>query len=215
LNLNQALIAKELTCVRGDTELFRNLSFEISPGSILQITGGNGSGKSSLLRILCGLLSPQDGQVLWGQNPIHDDRDYFHSQLLYLGHQPALKGDLTAIENLISQAALSGIALSTQEAKKIILDLNLQGVSGRPIRTLSQGQKQRVGLAKLLIQPKKMIWILDEPLNALDQATSEAIETMLLRHASENGIIVFSSHLPLALATQYSQYRTIDLNAKP
>ena len=123
MNLNQALIAKELTCVRGDKELFRNLSFEISPGSILQITGGNGSGKSSLLRILCGLLSPQDGQVLWGQNRIHDDRDYFHSQLLYLGHQPALKGDLTAIENLISQAALSGIALSTQEAPNQRLDL--------------------------------------------------------------------------------------------
>jgi len=110
LNLNQALIAKELTCVRGDTELFRNLSFEISPGSILQITGGNGSGKSSLLRILCGLLSPQDGQVLWGQNPIHDDRDYFHSQLLYLGHQPALKGDLTALEFHSAHVSIDEVA---------------------------------------------------------------------------------------------------------
>jgi heme exporter protein A len=209
------LSTNELSCQRGRQQLWGNLNLEVTPGELLFVKGANGNGKTSLLKILAGLLSPDNGQVLWQQQAITKDPYAYRDQLLYIGHQTALKPEMSAIENLIFLASLHGLRYSETEITEALKQWDLQGKTLHlPCRQLSQGQKQRVALAQLNLS-QQQIWILDEPLNALDQATSEAIETKLLRHAAENGIIVFSSHLPLALATQYSQYRTIDLNAKP
>jgi len=112
----KTLRLESVSCIRGGKSLFTNLDLEIKPGSILRISGDNGSGKSSLLRILCGLLPPQAGKVVWGDQLIHEDRDQFHSELIYLGHIPALKADFTAIENLMSLALLSGQSITAEEA---------------------------------------------------------------------------------------------------
>ena len=110
------LCLQSVSCVRGGKTLFNNLDLKIKSGTILRISGDNGSGKSSLLRILCGLLVPQSGEVIWGDQAINKDRDQFHSELIYLGHIPALKADFTALENLINLALLGGQVITAKEA---------------------------------------------------------------------------------------------------
>jgi heme exporter protein A len=157
------LCLQSVSCVRGGKTLFSNLDLKIKPGTILRISGDNGSGKSSLLRILCGLLAPQSGEVIWGGQAINKDRDQFHSELIYLGHIPALKSDFTAVENLISLALLGGQVITAKEALQALTAAGLTDQAHRVVRTLSQGQKQRIALARLRLPQPKPLWILDEP----------------------------------------------------
>jgi len=179
--------------------LFEDLCLEIKPGSILRISGDNGSGKSSLLRILCGLLSPHAGQVFWGSDPITEDRDQFHSELIYLGHIPALKSDFSAIENLISLALLGGQSLSPKEVMHALCEAGLDRQAQRLIRTLSQGQKQRIALTRLRLPQPKTLWVLDEPFNALDREANLALQTLLINHVDHGGIVALSSHQDLQI----------------
>lgn len=197
--MSKSLQLDAITCSRGGRILFENLSLEINPGSILRITGDNGSGKSSLLRILCGLLSPYAGQVRWGAESITSDRDQFHSDLIYLGHIPALKSDLSAIENLISLALLGGLSISSEEAIDALREGGLEGKAHHLVRTLSQGQKQRIALARLRLPNPKPIWILDEPFNALDREANLALQTLVTKHVSQGGIVALSSHQDLQI----------------
>lgn len=197
--MSKSLHTTSIACVRGGKTLFSNLNLAIKPGALLRITGDNGSGKSSLLRVLCGLLPPQSGNVLWGDQPIEEDRDQFHSELIYLGHTPALKADLTATENLISLALLGGLTISVAEAVKSLKEAGLDSQINRSIRTLSQGQKQRIALARLRLPNPKALWILDEPFNALDQHANHALQSLLMEHIGRGGIVALSSHQSLAL----------------
>jgi heme exporter protein A len=185
--------------VRGDRTLFEELNLEIKPGSILRISGDNGSGKSSLLRILCGLLTPHAGKVFWGSDPITEDRDQFHGELIYLGHIPALKADFSAIENLMSLALLGGQSISNLEAMNALREAGLDRQAHRFIRTLSQGQKQRIALSRLLLPQPKSIWILDEPFNALDRDANRALQNLLINHVNRGGIVALSSHQDLQI----------------
>ena len=185
--------------MRGGRTLFEDLHLEIKPGSILRISGDNGSGKSSLLRILCGLLSPHTGQVFWGSDPINKDRDQFHSELIYLGHIPALKSDFSAIENLMSLALLGGQLISSEEAMNALREAGLDRQAHRFIRTLSQGQKQRIALTRLRLPQAKLIWILDEPFNALDRNANRALQNLLINHVNRGGIVALSSHQDLQI----------------
>ncbi|MEY2623583.1 MAG: heme exporter, ATP-binding protein CcmA [Pseudomonadota bacterium] len=199
MRMSKSLRLESITCVRGDRTLFEELNLEIKPGSILRISGDNGSGKSSLLRILCGLLTPHAGKVFWGSDPITEDRDQFHGELIYLGHIPALKADFSAIENLMSLALLGGQSISNEEAMNALREAGLDRQAHRFIRTLSQGQKQRIALSRLLLPQPKSIWILDEPFNALDRDANRALQNLLINHVNCGGIVALSSHQDLQI----------------
>ena len=199
MRMSKSLRLESITCVRGDRTLFEELNLEIKPGSILRISGDNGSGKSSLLRILCGLLTPHAGKVFWGSDPITEDRDQFHGELIYLGHIPALKADFSAIENLMSLALLGGQSISNEEAMNALREAGLDRQAHRFIRTLSQGQKQRIALSRLLLPQPKSIWILDEPFNALDRDANRALQNLLINHVNRGGILALSSHQDLQI----------------
>ncbi|MEY3261750.1 MAG: heme exporter, ATP-binding protein CcmA [Pseudomonadota bacterium] len=199
MRMSKSLRLESITCVRGGRTLFEELNLEIKPGSILRISGDNGSGKSSLLRILCGLLTPHAGKVFWGSDPITEDRDQFHGELIYLGHIPALKADFSAIENLMSLALLGGQSISNEEAMNALREAGLDRQAHRFIRTLSQGQKQRIALSRLLLPQPKSIWILDEPFNALDRDANRALQNLLINHVNRGGIVALSSHQDLQI----------------
>ena len=199
MRMSKSLRLESITCVRGDRTLFEELNLEIKPGSILRISGDNGSGKSSLLRILCGLLTPHAGKVFWGSDLITEDRDQFHGELIYLGHIPALKADFSAIENLMALALLGGQSISNEEAMNALREAGLDRQAHRFIRTLSQGQKQRIALSRLLLPQPKSIWILDEPFNALDRDANRALQNLLINHVSRGGIVALSSHQDLQI----------------
>ncbi|NCX45566.1 MAG: cytochrome c biogenesis heme-transporting ATPase CcmA [Burkholderiaceae bacterium] len=199
MRMSKSLRLESITCVRGDRTLFEELNLEIKPGSILRISGDNGSGKSSLLRILCGLLTPHAGKVFWGSDPITEDRDQFHGELIYLGHIPALKADFSAIENLMSLALLGGQSISNEEAMNALREAGLDRQAHRFIRTLSQGQKQRIALSRLLLPQPKSFWILDEPFNALDRDANRALQNLLINHVNRGGIVALSSHQDLQI----------------
>lgn len=197
--MSKSLRLDSVTCVRGGRTLFEDLQLEIKPGSILRISGDNGSGKSSLLRILCGLLPPHTGQVFWGEDAIAEDRDQFHGELIYLGHIPALKSDFTAIENILSLALLGGLSISPEEAMNALRESGLERQAQQFVRTLSQGQKQRIALTRLRLPKTKALWILDEPFNALDREAHLALQSLVIKHVSIGGIVALSSHQELEI----------------
>jgi len=190
---------QNLACTRGGKVLFMDLSVLLEPGQLLRITGSNGTGKSSLLRMLCGLLIPSTGSVHWRGEPINVDRDFFHTQLIYLGHTPALKGDLSAVENIMAAGNLSGDAITSSMARDALIASGLGHLASRLARTFSQGQKQRVALARLQLAQHKPLWLLDEPFNALDQAANEALQALIQGHLVRGGIVALSSHQAVAL----------------
>ena len=191
------LTADRLSCVRDDRALFRDLSFGVGPGEVLQVDGRNGSGKTSLLLILCGLTSPSAGEVLWGGQPIERVRSDFLLDLAYLGHSPGVKLDLTPTENLRMARALkrSRDEIGLEEALERV---GLVGFEDVPVRSLSAGQGRRVALARLLIT-RARVWILDEPFTAIDRRGVAAVEALIAEHTQEGGMAVLTSHHPVRL----------------
>ena len=196
---SSALHLQNLACMRGGKTLFTDLSVVLEPGHLLRITGSNGAGKSSLLRMLCGLLTPSMGSIQWGESSIDADRDSFHTQLIYLGHTPALKGDLSAEENIMAAGSLSGNTITSSMARDALVISGLGHLASRLARTFSQGQKQRVALARLQLAKNKPLWLLDEPFNALDQDANEALQVLIQGHLTRGGMVALSSHQAVAL----------------
>ena len=190
---------QNLACMRGGKTLFTDLSLVLEPGHLLRITGSNGTGKSSLLRMLCGLLTPSMGSIQWGASSIDADRDSFHTQLIYLGHTPALKGDLSAEENIIAAGSLSGDVITSSMARAALVSSGLGHLASKLARTFSQGQKQRVALARLQLAQDKPLWLLDEPFNALDHDANEALQVLIQGHLTRGGMVALSSHQAVAL----------------
>jgi heme exporter protein A len=190
------LEATELECERGGRTLFRSLSFALAPGELLRVGGANGSGKTSLLRILCGLLTPTGGQVHWKGAPISALREDYSRQLVYLGHAPAVKDDLSPYENLDIACRLVGV-----EAHKEALTwaLNAFAVPELPVRKLSQGQRRRAALARLLLSESVPLWLLDEPFAALDTAAAAYTEELIGRHLGAGGSVAYTTHQPAAI----------------
>lgn len=189
------LSTHELSCQRGRQQLWGNLNLEVTPGQLLFVKGANGNGKTSLLKILAGLLSPDHGQVLWQQQAITKDSYEYRDQLLYIGHQTALKPEMSAIENLIFLASLHGLSYNETEITAAFKQWDLQGKTLHlPCRQLSQGQKQRVALAQLNLS-QQQVWILDEPFNSLDATGASTLAQLLQKHLEAKGILVLTSHL--------------------
>jgi heme exporter protein A len=193
-----ALEARALTCIRGDRELFSGLDLQVFAGQCLHVRGENGVGKTSLLRLLTGLTSPESGEVLWNGHSIKKEASEYHSKLLFLGHRDALKEDLSAIENLRLYAAIDGIALSEQDAFSSLWRFGLKGREDLPVNCLSAGQKKRVLMARMLTR-RAQVWILDEPFNALDTHAVQELQELIAEHLQGNGLVVLTSHQPLAI----------------
>lgn len=191
-----------LECRRGGRPLFRDLTFSVRPGELLHIQGANGSGKTSLLRILAGLSRQEDGAVRWHGADIRESREDYAASLLYLGHQPAVKDDLTVAENLAVVSQLAGLQPS-REAMAIALEqVGLQRRTGLPARVLSQGQRRRLALARLWLDPRPL-WILDEPFTALDIHAAALLEFRLEQHLETGGMVVLTTHQPPSIRADY------------
>jgi len=192
------LDANELECLRGTRRLFTGISFQLAPGECLQVQGANGSGKTSLLRILCGLARPERGTVRWNGESIDTLGDEYRAALAFCGHANALKDDLTPAENLVAAAALSGTPATVDSARAALDAFAILHLDALPVRALSQGQKRRVALARLALC-KRALWILDEPLAALDASAARALAARIDSHLAQGGITVLTSHQPVEL----------------
>ena len=187
------LEVSELACRRGGRALFRDLSFALEGGELLRIAGENGSGKTTLLKIVAGLLTPDAGEVRWRGEPIRGLREDYSRHLVYLGHAPAVKDDLTAAENLGIAGALAGID-ATSEAVHEALDAYGLPAHDVPVRKLSQGQRRRVALARLLLSERAPLWLLDEPFAALDVNAARRTEELIAAHVARGGAVAYTTH---------------------
>lgn len=192
------LDANDLECLRGTRRLFRGVSFRLAPGECLLVQGPNGSGKTSLLRILSGLARPERGEVRWDGEPIRKLGTQYHALLAYCGHSSALKEDLTPVENLQASAALDGRSSGPQVIRDALDAFEAGALHALPVRALSQGQKRRVALARLRVCARRL-WLLDEPLAALDVRAQGVLAEMVDRHLAANGVAVVTSHQPIGL----------------
>jgi len=190
--------ATDLACSRGERRLFEGLNFSLEPGEWLHVKGENGAGKTTLLRTLIGLSPADEGEVRWRGADTREDTDDYRRAFVYLGHQSALKEELTPIENLRLTLALDGFAADDEHLLDALRRMGLRGRENLPARVLSAGQKRRVLLARLLLRPADL-WVLDEPFNALDAAGIALLCTMIGGHLDVGGIAVVTSHQVIPL----------------
>lgn len=199
---------RELAAWRDDRELFRGLSFALEAGAIAHIEGPNGAGKTTLLRMLCGLLSPAAGDILWAGRPLGECADEYARALGYVGHVDALKLDLTAAENLLVATALAARPATAVAVDRALADAGLRGFEDVPVRQLSAGQRRRAALARLQLQGA-LLWVLDEPLTALDVSGRAWVEATIAGHADAGGMVVLTTHQPMALAQRREVKRIV------
>ena len=182
-----------LECVRGDRQLFSGLSFSMEEGSLLHVHGPNGSGKTTLLRAIAGLVLPEAGEISWKGESARKLGEEFNRELIYMGHHYGLKFELSGYENLQIFARLSGFDISEAKIETALKNLGLARCFELPVKVLSQGQKKRVSLARLLLQPSKL-WILDEPFVALDVAAVSQLLEMIKEHVAAGGMVILTTH---------------------
>ncbi len=195
-----------LSCSKGNKRLFSGVSFTLQPGQWLHLEGDNGVGKTSLLRLACGLSALEDGEITWNQQAASKDPQTFRANLAYLGHQLALKDDLSPLENLQTDAAIVGRQLTASDAKQALAQMGLRGRENLPVRVLSQGQKRRTALARLLVSSAKL-WVLDEPFVALDTMAQNALSEVINAHLNKQGMVLLTSHQAVSLGGQGLTYR--------
>lgn len=182
-----------LSCVRGERQLFAGLDFTLESGQWLHVRGENGSGKTSLLRLLSGLSVPAAGEIRWCGELVRQMGALYREKMLFLGHQGALKEDLSGLENLTFAAALDGAALSDAQALAALRRFGLGARAELPVRVLSAGQKRRVLLARLLTRNARL-WVLDEPFTALDVKAVDMLSDLIGDHLAAGGMAVLTSH---------------------
>ena len=195
-----------LACRRGDRLLFSGLSFTLGAGEVLQVEGHNGSGKTSLLRMLCGLSRPAEGEIRWGGREIGRLGDEFGGQILYIGHHNAVKDELSGYENLMLAAQLRGETVSPEECLDALARMGLAGLQELPAGMLSQGQRRRLALSRLLLSHVPL-WILDEPFAALDVKAVAQMQATLERHLAEGGAVVMVTHQVVPISAPLRRVR--------
>jgi heme exporter protein A len=197
-----------LACARGDRPLFQGLSFSLRPGEFLHVQGTNGSGKTTLLRTLCGLSQPAAGEIRWNGALVREDAENFRRQICYVGHHNGIQGEYTAAENLAFHLALAGDAAQAG-IPEVLGQLGLTAVARLPAKLLSQGQKRRLALGRFLIS-RKPLWIMDEPITALDVRSAARMTGYFTAHLDGGGLIVLTSHQDITLASH--PLRTLSLD---
>jgi heme exporter protein A len=200
----------DLECRRGDRRLFSGLSFDLDAGTLLHVRGRNGSGKTTLLRALCGLLTPEQGTIRWQRENIRKLGDDYHRDVLYLGHLNGIKSDLNGIENLRIAATLDGDSAGDDRLGSALQRMGLAGFEDLPTKVLSQGQKKRVALARLLVS-EAPLWILDEPFTALDVDAVDLLQLLIAQHIAEDGLVVLTTHQEVPLTS--GQIRRLHLGS--
>jgi heme exporter protein A len=183
--------ASGLTCRRGERLLFKGLDLALMPGQIVWVRGANGQGKTSLLRLLAGLSRPDAGSIALATG----------CERVYVGHANALKEDLTVAESLLFLSRLHGFTTNASAQAEALRRFGLLSRRDAPVRTLSQGQRRRVALARLCVAPVSASWLLDEPFDALDADGVEALNALLADHAAQGGCVLLTSHVPLTLTS--------------
>ncbi len=188
------LLADALSCERGGFRLFSGLAFSLGPGGLLRVRGGNGRGKTTLLRTLAGLTRPASGSVRWRGHPVGDE---YRGDLLFLGHAPAIKDELSVRENLEFAARLS--ALKDADLDSALAQLGIARLADLPARYLSQGQRRRAALARLALSSDVPLWLLDEPFAALDGEGIAQVAALCSAHVAGGGMLVFTSHQDVSI----------------
>lgn len=191
------LEASHLQCTRGLRTLFSDLDFTIEAGELVHVAGANGSGKTSLIRILCGLLAPTAGEVRFRGADIRELAEDYRSRLVYIGHAPGLKDELTPAENLHIACTFLELNVTASAVSEALDGLGLGRAAHVPVKSLSQGQRRRAALARLALSSARVLWLLDEPFIALDTQASARIELLIREHLGRGGMVVMATHQPL------------------
>lgn len=194
------LVGEDLACRRGEFLVFARVSFRLPAGAALVATGANGSGKTSLLRLLAGLTSPAAGKLAWGGSPVEQDLPGHRSRLHYVGHQDAVKPGLTPRETLAFWAALRGCGMRAGAAglEAALAAFALTPLADWPCRWLSAGQRRRLALARLCVS-EAPLWLLDEPLSSLDAENQSRLERLIASHRAAGGRVVLTTHVPVSI----------------
>ncbi len=205
------LRATGLDCVRGERRLFGGLAFELGNGGLLQVSGPNGSGKTSLLRMVCGLLPPAAGAIEWNGSRIRSLAEDYNANLVYIGHLNAAKDELNARETLGLAARLAGLPADPASVAEALEGFGMAGFDRLPCKVLSQGQKRRLALSRLKLCASRALWVLDEPFAALDSAGIAVMRTVLEEHLARGGLALLTTHQAVPVAAPLMQ--TIELGA--
>lgn len=208
MSANADLQISDLACIRDDRVLFEHLNLSLGSGQMLLVEGRNGSGKTSLLRILTGLKLADEGDILWHGKSITELTADYYEQVNYVGHHDGVKRELTCLENLrLIQAMGKPADIDLDDALE---QVNLYRYGDTPVSNLSAGQKRRLALARLLVAESKL-WILDEPFTSLDKKSMASFETMFEHHLRQQGMIVMTSHHDIEMSD--SNLQRLDLSA--
>ena len=185
------LSAADLTLFRGERCLFKNLSFALNPGELLLLEGRNGSGKTSLMRAIAGLLSLESGEVLWDGAPVRTRRQEFYAAVVWMAHRVGFKADLTLVENLRFEAHLR--AQSSADFDEVLHRLDIDRLKRLPLRSLSAGQQRRVALARMLLSGAPL-WLMDEPFTNLDREGRALVMKLAREHLDRDGMCIMAAH---------------------
>ena len=197
---------RELECVRDDRLLFSGLSFALAESEVLQIEGHNGSGKTSLLRIVCGLRLPEGGQVLWRGESVFSEREGYYANMVYIGHLPCIKAELTVLENVRSLLDTRSLSVSDSTIEVALAKVGLASYEDVLGKALSSGQRRRILLAFIHLAEAKL-WVLDEPLTALDVQGVALMESMIIEHKAAGGSVIFTTHHGMQLDCEMRSVR--------
>lgn len=198
------LTASNLTLFRGERLLFKGLSFALNPGELLLLEGPNGSGKTSLLRAIAGLLELESGSVSWNETPLHKERQLFQNSMVWMSHKAGLKGDLTLVENLHYESNLR--PQTAVEFGDVLKQLGISRLTRLPIRSLSAGQQRRVALARMLFSAAT-VWMMDEPIANLDAEGRKLVTDMIRRHLDKGGMAIVAAHQDIELDVPTTRIR--------
>ena len=198
------LFGRDLLLIRGDRVLFSGLGFSLGKGELLQVEGPNGSGKTSLMRVIAGLLPPEEGVVRWRDGDVSQERKALHEETIWVGHRPGFKGDLSVVENLRFEAGLR--RPGRRPVVEALERLGLASLEQLPFRLLSAGQQRRAALARMLLADA-VLWLLDEPLTNLDAAGQSLIGELLDAHLAAGGLAVVASHRDLGVEAPVKRIR--------